>query len=42
MGLPVEDQRAKKDWRWEIVYLVGTLGPWLVLVWLLWPHHWSR
>ncbi len=22
----------------EILFLVITVGPWIVLVWLLWPH----
>ena len=34
----IKGQRARTDWRSEILFLLLTLGPWVVLVWLLWPR----
>jgi hypothetical protein len=34
-----EDQRhGMKRWLSEIPFLVITLGPWVVMIWLLWPR----
>jgi hypothetical protein len=34
----IQDQRPRSDWRSEIFFLLLTVGPWIVLVWLLWPR----
>jgi len=34
----LQGQRARTDWRSEILFLLLTVGPWVVLVWLLWPR----
>ena len=34
----IQHQRARTDWRWEILFVLLTVGPWVVLVWLLWPR----
>ena len=39
MGIRIEHQRPTRAWGSNILYLALTVGPWLVLVWLLWPRH---
>jgi len=39
MAVRMQRQRARTDWRSEILFLSLTIGPWIVLVWLLWPRH---
>jgi len=39
MAVGTEHRRASTKWRSELLFLVITLGPWIVLVWLL---LWSR
>ncbi len=34
----IEHQKAHRFRIEEIMFLVITVGPWIVLVWLLWPH----
>jgi hypothetical protein len=34
----IQSQRARTDWRSEILFVLLTVGPWVVLVWLLWPR----
>jgi len=34
----IQGQRERTDWRSEILFLLLTVGPWVVLVWLLWPR----
>jgi len=34
----IQGQRERTDWRSEILFLSLTVGPWVVLVWLLWPR----
>jgi hypothetical protein len=34
-----QPQPPRKDWRAEILFLLLTVGPWIVLAWLLWPRH---
>lgn len=34
----IQGQRARTDWRSDILFLLLTVGPWVVLVWLLWPR----
>jgi len=39
MAVRIQRQPARTDWRSEILFLLLTVGPWIVLVWLL---LWSR
>ena len=39
MAVRVQRQPARTDWRSEILFLLLTVGPWIVLAWLLWPRH---
>lgn len=34
----IQGRRARTDWRWELLFVLLTVGPWVVLVWLLWPR----
>jgi hypothetical protein len=34
----IEHQKAHRFPIEEIMFLAITVGPWIVLVWLLWPH----
>ena len=29
---------GRKRWLSELLFLVSTLGPWFVMIWLLWPR----
>jgi hypothetical protein len=39
MAVGTQRRRASTEWRSEILFLVLTVGPWMVLVWLV---LWSR
>lgn len=34
----IQGQPARPDWRSEILFLLLTVGPWVMLAWLLWPR----
>jgi hypothetical protein len=34
----IQGQPARTDCRSEILFLLLTVGPWVVLAWLLWPR----
>jgi hypothetical protein len=37
--MPVQDGRkGRASWSSEIMFLAITVGPWLVLMWLLWSR----
>ena len=31
-------RHGRKRWLSEITFLVLTLGPWVVMIWLVWPR----
>jgi len=37
MATRIEFQIPKRGWRWDALFLVLTLLPWVLMVWLLWP-----
>jgi hypothetical protein len=39
VAVRIQRQPARTDWRSEILFLLLTVGPWIVLAWLLWPRH---
>jgi hypothetical protein len=38
MAARIPGQRARTNWRSDILFGLLTAGPWIVLVWLLWPR----
>jgi hypothetical protein len=39
MLVKIDDPKNRKTpRRWELLYLAITLGPWIVMFWLLWPR----
>jgi hypothetical protein len=37
MATVIQFQIPKRGWRWNVLFLVLTLLPWVLLAWLLWP-----
>lgn len=33
-----DDRKGQASWSLKIMFLAITVGPWLILMWLLWPR----